>query len=119
MRHSNSLPHLIWAPCERRLNNAIKFKCVIEETQRALQEDVRAKRCVDVSPSVPRPPAKIRSTGTLRRRSIDFSSPGESETSIIPSPFPLNVSSFESDIHVLTIVNFSTYCGIFSAVISD
>lgn len=119
LRHSNSLPHLICAPCERRLNNTIKFIGVIEETQRVLHEDVRAKRCVDVSPSVPKPPAKIRSTGTLRRRSIDFSSPGESETSIIPSPLPLNVSSFESDIPVLTIINFSNYCGIFSAVISD
>ena len=60
--HSSSLPHLICAPCERRLNNAIKFKSVIEETQRVLQENVRAKRCPDVSPSVH---AVAASTSTL------------------------------------------------------
>ena len=104
--HSDSLPHLICAPCERRLNNAIKFKSVIEETQRVLQENVRAKRCVDVSPSVPKPPTKVRSAGTSRRRSIDFNiGTGEYESSVIPSPL-LNVSSFESDIYMLTIVNF-------------
>ncbi len=114
--HSDSLPHLICAPCERRLNNAIKFKGVIEETQRVLQEDVRAKRCVDVSPSIPKPPRKVSSVGTLRRRSIDFNiSTSESESSVIPSP--LNVSLFESSIHELTIANFNIYCGIFSAVI--
>ena len=104
--HSDSLPHLICAPCERRLNNAIKFKSVIEETQRILQENVRAKRCVDVSPSVPKPPTKVRSAGTSRRRSIDFNiGTGEYKSSVIPSPL-LNVSSFESDIYMLTIVNF-------------
>ena len=114
--HSDNLPHLICAPCERRLNNAIKFKGVIEETQRILQEEVRAKRCVDVSPTVPKPPTKVRSAGTSRRRSIDFSiSTGESESSIISSP--LNVSLFESNIHVLTIVNLHIYDGIFSAII--
>ena len=34
---SNSLPHLICSPCERRLNNAIQLKRVITETQRVLQ----------------------------------------------------------------------------------
>ena len=117
--HSDNLPHLICAPCERRLNNAIKFKGIIEETQRVLQEDVRAKRCVDVSPSVPKPPMKVRSAGTSRRRSIDFNiGTGELESNIISSP--LNVSLlylFKSSIHVLTIVNFHIYDRIFSAVI--
>ncbi len=114
--HSDSLPHLICAPCERRLNNAIKFKAVIEETQCILQEDVQedvqAKHCVDVSPSFPKPPRKVTSVGTLRHHSIDFNiSTGESESSVIPSP--LNVSLFESNIHELTIANFNIYCGIF------
>jgi hypothetical protein len=90
---NDSLPHLICAPCERRLDNAIKFKSIIEETQRVLQEAVRAKRCVDVSPSVPKPPEKVRSAGTSRRRSIDFNiGPGESESSV--TPLHLNVSCF-------------------------
>ena len=90
---NDSLPHLICAPCERRLTNAIKFKNIIEETQRVLQEDVRAKRCVDVSPSVTKPPAKVRLTETPRRRSIDFNiSRCESESSVTSSPSPLIVS---------------------------
>ena len=45
---NDSLPHLICAPCERRLNNAVKFKEVVQETQRVLREDVHAKRCISI-----------------------------------------------------------------------
>ncbi|XP_028403253.1 uncharacterized protein LOC114525978 [Dendronephthya gigantea] len=98
---NDSLPHLICAPCDRRLTNAIKFKTVIEETQRVLQESIRAKRCVDVSPSVNKPPAKVHLVGTPRRRSIDFNiSQGESESSLTSSPPPLT-----SDDQILAVAN--------------
>jgi hypothetical protein len=113
--YSESLPHLICAPCERRLNNAIKFRDVIEETQRALQENVRSKRCVDVSPSVAKPPRKISSIGTSRHCSIDFNiGSGESESNSVLSP--LNVSLLQSNFHNLNIVNLNIYFGIFSVV---
>ncbi|XP_028417961.1 uncharacterized protein LOC114542661 [Dendronephthya gigantea] len=72
---NDSLPHLICAPCERRLNNAVKFKKIVEETQRVLRGDVREKRCIDISPSIQKPPTKVRSTSSTessRRRSLDF-----------------------------------------------
>ena len=69
----SNLPHLICAPCERRLNNFIQFKKVITDTQREIQESVRTKQCVEISPSISRPSAKICAAGTSRRRSIDFS----------------------------------------------
>ncbi len=69
----SNLPHLICAPCERRLNNFIQFKKVITDTQREIQESVRTKRCIEISPSISRPSAKICAAGTSRRRSIDFS----------------------------------------------
>ena len=65
-----NLPH---SPCERRLKNATHFKNVIRETQRALREDIRTKRCVELSPSVVKLSAKQRASATRRRRSIDFS----------------------------------------------
>lgn len=75
------LPHLICRPCERRLNNAIQFKNTIQETQRLLGENLRSKRCIEVSPSVVKPPAKIQTVG-LRRRSLDFSTPADD----VPAP---------------------------------
>ena len=51
------------APCERRLNNAIQFKKVKTETRKALAENARTKRCVDISPTVERP-TKVRTAGT-------------------------------------------------------
>ena len=36
--HSGNLPHLICAPCQGRLNNAIKFKGIIKETQRVYKK---------------------------------------------------------------------------------
>ena len=67
------LPHQICAPCERRLNNAMQLRKIMTETQQKLRENVRAKRCVEISPSV-LPSAKVRTAGTsARRRSIDFS----------------------------------------------
>ena len=68
----STLPHQICAPCERRLKNAMEFRKIIIDTQRALTDNVRAKRCVELSPSVTKPSAKVRAAGTSRRRSIDF-----------------------------------------------
>ena len=70
--YAYDLPHLVCAPCVRRLNNFIQFKSTVTETQRLLLEDTRAKRCVEISPSVAKPSAKVRATGTSRRRSINF-----------------------------------------------
>ena len=86
LRQESTLPHQICAPCERRLKNAVEFRKVIINTQRALNENVRAKRCVELSPSVEKPSAKVRAAGTSRRRSIDFTladeTPSESSVSI-------------------------------------
>ena len=84
----SNLPHLICRPCERRLNNFSQFKSVITETQRLLQQDVRSKRCVELSPSVARPSAKVRAAGSTRRRSIDFGEVGNESQSI---PLQVNV----------------------------
>jgi hypothetical protein len=90
-----NLPHLICAPCERRLNNAIQLKNTISETQRVLQETIRTKRCVEISPSVSRPSAKVLAAGTSRRRSIDFNiASGSQSESVNPTPLPLHVSIF-------------------------
>ena len=91
----NELPRLICWPCERRLNNVMKFKNVIAETQRELQETVRTKRCVEVSPSILKPPAKVHSAGdSRRRRSIDFSVAGQENVSPAAALSTVNVSSF-------------------------
>ena len=74
----SKLPHLICRPCERRLKNFNEFKGVITETQRLLRQDVGSKRCIDLSPSVAKPSAKVRAAGSTRRRSIDFGEAGKS-----------------------------------------
>ena len=73
---SENLPHLICRPCERRVKNTKQFKNLISETQRSLEQSSRSKRCVELSPSVVKPPLKARTvsqpTGSGRRRSLDF-----------------------------------------------
>ena len=69
--HDSELPRFVCRPCERRLKNAIEFRDCVRKTQRVLQENLRRKRCVELSPSV-QTTAKVRATGTTRRRSIDF-----------------------------------------------
>ena len=71
----------------RRLKNAIEFRKVIIDTQRALSENVRVKRCVELSPSVAKPSAKVRAAGTSRRRSIDFTLADETSTEIAVSTY--------------------------------
>ena len=73
-------PHQVCAPCKRCLKNAVEFRKVIINTQRALNENVRAKRCVELSPSVKEPSAKVRAAGTSRRRSIDFTLADETQS---------------------------------------
>jgi hypothetical protein len=68
----DELPRHICGACERCLNNAIQFRKVIAETQRKLQADLRAKRCVELSLSV-NPPRKVQAVAiSCHRRSIDF-----------------------------------------------
>jgi hypothetical protein len=54
------LPRKVCRPSERRLKNCLEFQKVISETQEVFQQrqsgDARVKRCVDVSPSISRPP---------------------------------------------------------------
>ena len=68
---------------ERRLKNAVEFRKVINP-QRASNENVCAKRCVELSPSVEKPSAKVHAAGTSCRRSIDFTLADEtrSESSV-------------------------------------
>jgi hypothetical protein len=84
-------PHLICRPCERRVNTVIQFKQTIGETQRKLRQEVRAKRCVDLSPSVAKPAPKVRATATekSRRRTLDFGGESESAREIV-SPILLS-----------------------------
>ena len=69
--YDSELPRFICRPCERRLKNAVEFRETVKKTQRILHENVRRKRCVELSPSV-QTTAKVRATGSTRRRSIDF-----------------------------------------------
>ena len=61
-----NLPHLACRACVRRLNNFSQYRNVITETQKKLTtEDVRTKRCLELSPSVAKPSAKVQATGDL------------------------------------------------------
>ena len=89
----SNLPHLICAPCERRLKNVVDFKKVIIETQRLLQDNLRTKRCVEISPSISGPSAKVRAARTSRR-SIDFSlAPVESQTDQRKTLNPVSITA--------------------------
>ena len=97
----DELPRRICGPCERRLNNAIQFRKVIAETQRKLHADLRAKRCVELSPSV-NPPTKVQAARISRhQRSIHFNAAAtDSHTQNVKSVsiylllFPLIIFSF-------------------------
>jgi hypothetical protein len=113
---SGDLPHLVCRPCERRLNTALQFKRTIGETQRQLREDFRAKRCVELSPSVAKPAPKVRAAGSSRRRSIDFNiAADESESpTLLSSHVCICLYYFVSYQLVLIFIYFSR--GIFSAI---
>ena len=66
---SESLPHLLCRPCERRLNNFIVFKSTIIQAQKSFNTGERIKRCIEVSPSAPRTlkSSKARDEGSIRR----------------------------------------------------
>ena len=88
LRQHNALPHLICRPCERRLDNATKFKSIIEETQKSLESELRSKRCLDTSPSVTQPSksrvcASTRSEGSRlpSRRSLQFAESSSTDVS--------------------------------------
>lgn len=93
LHKDSALPHLICRPCERRLDNAIKFKKTIAETQESLEKETRKKRCLELSPSTIQPSSTVARTSiglsdSSRRRSLDFKSGSDSE------PGPSNVSLY-------------------------
>ena len=100
----NALPHLICRPCERRLENAMKFKKLIEETQKSFESVSRSKRCLEISPSVTQPSTSRACTSTdgsllsSRRRSLDFT-----------SSFPSDVSHKYSYLSVICCVSKMCY----------
>ena len=103
---SSELPHLICRSCERRLNATLQFKRTISETQRLLRQDVRVKRCVEVSPSVNKPALKVRETASPRRRSLDFTCGSQSEgaqESENSTKLALHVSVFYLVLHFLVL----------------
>ena len=70
LRNDNELPHLLCRPCERRLKSFMEFKAKIMETQASFE---RVKRCIEVSPSVPRTSSKnARDFQSSRRRGLNF-----------------------------------------------
>ena len=89
LRQEDDLPCRICGPCERRLHNAIQLKKVINDTQQLLMQTVRTKRCIEISPSVTLP-AKVRASGTSRRRSLDFEQP-QTTTSTSTSENPVSI----------------------------
>ena len=77
LHKDNNLPHLICRLCERRLTSAITFKSVIIKTQKSLEQEIRSKRCLEISPSVVQPSASrvrasVSSSTSGRRRSLHF-----------------------------------------------
>ena len=83
-QRSESLPHLLCRPCERRLRNFIAFKTLISESQRSLE---RAKRCMEESPSAH--PSLKTSKGTETSRV----SRGTRQGLHFPEPNPLESGS--------------------------
>jgi hypothetical protein len=56
-----------------KVEQCLQLRNKIVETQRLLQNDLRAKRCKEFSPSVTKPSAKRCASGAgPRRRSLDF-----------------------------------------------
>ena len=109
---TGDLPHLVCRPCERRLNTALQFK----RTTRKLREDFRAKRCVELLPSVIKPAPKVRAAGSSHRRSIDFNiAADESESpTLLSSHVCICLYYFVSFQLVVIFIYFSR--GIFSAI---
>ena len=67
-----NLPHLVCRACVRRLNNFSQYRSIVTETQKRYTKDICTKRCLELSPSVVTPSAKVQATGESRRRSLDF-----------------------------------------------
>ena len=77
-QRSESLPHLLCRPCERRLRNFIAFKTLISESQRSLE---RAKRCKEESPSAHRSLKTSKATEASRvSRGLHFPEPNPLES---------------------------------------
>ena len=93
--HDSNLPHLICRPCERKLKNLAQFRSIVTKTQQLLRKDVSTKRCIELSPSVAKPPRKARAAGSSRRRSIDFGIDSNEQSALaVPLPVGLFYCSF-------------------------
>ena len=81
----SGLPHLLCRPCERRLNNCLELQKVIQKTEDGIRQrqagGTRVKRCIDVSPSISKPPKSrasstsltvSKSTAPTARQSLSF-----------------------------------------------
>ena len=73
----DSLPHLVCRPCERRLDNFMKFKNMICDNQDSM---MRQKRCIELSPSAPTADEKSAKTDTLIRGKSSQSRPSLSSS---------------------------------------
>ena len=87
--HVEGFPNLLCRPCERRVNNTITFKNVISETQKSLLKDSRTKRCLDISPSVVRPAAKVAVVDSRRRSLFNVSSSSDEPTAMAQMPLAM------------------------------
>ena len=86
----DDLPHLLCRPCERRLKSFKEFKLKITATQDSFE---RVKRCIEVSPSVPRTSSKRAKDSVERssRRGLNFNAKEiEVKSHQYPSIFPLS-----------------------------
>ena len=50
-----ALPSLACRPCERKVRNACTIKNRIAQTQESFEKKIKAKRCINVSPSAGQP----------------------------------------------------------------
>ena len=91
----NNLPHLVCLACVQRLNHFSEYRNIVTETQQKISEDIRTKRCLELSLPV-NPPAKVQATAGSRRRSIDFTKAGGTGGQTESSSIHVHVSKFYS-----------------------
>lgn len=72
LERGENLPHLVCRPCERRLANFKQFKEMAKNTQRTIKADSRAKRCKEMSPTIPPPSKKTETAPGTSRRVLQF-----------------------------------------------
>jgi hypothetical protein len=96
-----SLPSQVCRPCECRLKNCLEFHKVILATQEGFKRqlgDTQVKRCIDVLPSISRPPKSTRSTKPPARTSL-ISAFGACEVSSSPRNIEV-IAQFHMNIYI-------------------